>query len=141
MLNRLSFGIVYIFFSSIVVSDVEFNKGTLPMKKDKHDIQNDLLALALIFIIFCISISYFMTHIEHIKYENKLKNELLQAKELTVYYYNRSDTMENNVVSLNEHITYLEGIISQKDALDAETAKLKRIVLELRLDTQKKRKK
>lgn len=111
------------------------------MKKDKHDIQNDLLALALIFIIFCISISYFMTHIEHIKYENKLKNELLQAKELTVYYYNRSDTMENNVVSLNEHITYLEGIISQKDALDAETAKLKRIVLELRLDTQKKRKK
>ena len=109
--------------------------------KKYNNIQDDLLTLALIFIIFCISISYFMTHIEHIKYENKLKNELLQAKELTVYYYNRVDTMENNVISLNEHITYLESIISQKDALDAETAKLKRIVLELRLDTQRKTKK
>jgi len=111
------------------------------MKKDKHDIQDDLLSLALIFIIFCISISYFMTHIEHIKYENKLKDELFDAKKLTVYYYNRSESMENSVISLNEHITYLEGIISQKDALDAETAKLKRIVLELRLDTQRKTKK
>ena len=111
------------------------------MKKDKHNIQDDLLTLALIFIIFCISISYFMTHIEHIKYEKKLKDELFQAKEMTVYYYDRADIMENNVISLNEHITYLEGIISQKDALDAETAKLKRIVLESHLDTQKKTKK
>ena len=111
------------------------------MKKDKHDIQDDILTLALIFIIFCISISYFMTYIEHIKYEKKLKDELFQAKEMTVYYYDRADTMENNVISLNEHITYLESIISQKDAIDAETAKLKRIVLELRLDTQKKTKK
>lgn len=111
------------------------------MKKDKHDIQDDLLTLALIFIIFCISISYFMTNIEHIKYENKLKDELFEAKKLTVYYYNRSDSMENSVISLNEYIEYLEGIIAQKDALDAETAKLKRIVLELRLYTQRKTKK
>ena len=110
------------------------------MEKE-NNIQDELLTLALIFIIFCISISYFMTHIEHIKYEKKLKDELFQAKEMTVYYYYRADTMENNVIYLNEHITYLEGIIAQKDALDAETAKLKRIVLELRLDTQRKTKK
>jgi len=111
------------------------------MKKDKHDIKDDLLTLALIFIIFCISISYFMTYIEHIKYENKLNDKLFDAKKLTVYYYNRTTMLEDSRDSLNEYIEYLEGVIAQKDALDAETAKLKRIVLELRLDTQRKTKK
>jgi hypothetical protein len=106
------------------------------MNKDTEILNADLsvvgIALALLFVAYYYTVAMIT--------QNKLSNDLFEAKKLTVYYYDRSDSMENSVISLNEHIDYLEGIISQKDALDDETAKLKRIVLELRLDTQKKKK-
>lgn len=94
-------------------------------------------------VIGCVLVVMFLIYIyiENVLHTKKLNQELYQAKEYTVYYYNRADSMENSNIALNEYINSLEVTIAQKDQLDAETAKLKRIILELRLSTQKKTKK
>ena len=105
--------------------------------KDTEILNADLSVIGCVLVVMFLMYIY----IENVLHTKKLNQELYQAKEYTVYYYNRADTFENNIIALNEYINSLEVIIAQKDQLDAETAKLKRIILELRLSTQKKTKK
>ena len=105
--------------------------------KDTEILNADLSVIGCVLVVMFLMYIY----IENVLHTKKLNQELYQAKEYTVYYYNRADTFENNTIALNEYINSLEVIIAQKDQLDAETAKLKRIILELRLSTQKKTKK
>ena len=105
--------------------------------KDTEILNADLSVIGCVLVV----IFLFYIYIENMLHTKKLNQELYQAKEYTVYYYNRADSMENSNIALNEYINSLEVTIAQKDQLDAETAKLKRIILELRLSTQKKTKK
>ena len=105
--------------------------------KDTEILNADLSVIGCVLVVIFLMYIY----IENVLHTKKLNQELYQAKEYTVYYYNRADSMENSNIALNEYINSLEIIIAQKDQLDAETAKLKRIILELRLSTQKKTKK
>ena len=105
--------------------------------KDTEILNADLSVIGCVLVVMFLMYIY----IENVLHTKKLNQELYQAKEYTVYYYNRADSFENNTITLNEYINSLEVIIAQKDQLDAETAKLKRIILELRLSTQKKTKK
>ena len=105
--------------------------------KDTEILNADLSVIGCVLVVMFLMYIY----IENVLHTKKLNQELYQAKEYTVYYYNRADSMENSNIALNEYINSLEVIIAQKDQLDAETAKLKRIILELRLSTQKKTKK
>lgn len=105
--------------------------------KDTEILNADLSLIGCVLVVMFLMYIY----IENVLHTKKLNQELYQAKEYTVYYYNRADSMENSNIALNEYINSLEVTIAQKDQLDAETAKLKRIILELRLSTQKKTKK
>ena len=105
--------------------------------KDTEILNADLSVIGCVLVVIFLSYIY----IENVLHTKKLNQELYQAKEYAVYYYNRADSMENSNISLNDYINHLEEVIAQKDQLDAETAKLKRIILELRLSTQKKIKK
>jgi len=106
------------------------------MDKETEILNGELSIVATTLVLLIILYYY----IEGTIVQQKLNNQLYQAKETTVYYYTRSDSMENSVISLNKYIEYLEATIAQNDIVDAETAKLKRIISELRLDTQKKTK-
>ena len=70
--------------------------------------------------------------------KNKAYQELLQAKELTIYYYDRSNSMENSVVSLNEYIDEQDSIIEKQNALLSEKDKISRILKDLSQDTQQR---
>ena len=103
--------------------------------KQHDDIQSDLLPLALMFII-----AVYLLTILPVQLLNKHKayQELLQAKEMAVYYYNRSIMLEDTRTSLNNHITYQDSIIEQQNALLSEKDKIGRILKDLSQDTQKK---
>ena len=101
------------------------------MQQQNQDIQNDLFPLALMFIIIFYLIFILPTQLLN---KNKAYQELLQAKELTIYYYDRANSMENSVVSLNEYIDEQDSIIIslQNKLNDPELAKLIKIKDDLR---------
>ena len=101
------------------------------MKQHNDDIQSDILPLALMFIIAVYLITILPVQLLN---KNKAYQELLQAKELTIYYYDRANSMEDSVVSLNNHIDNQDSvIISLENKLnDPELAKLIKIKDDLR---------
>ena len=106
------------------------------MKENNNDnIQSDLLTLALMFIIAVYILTIFPVQLIN---KNKAHKELLQAKEIAVYYYDRSIMLEDTRTSLNNHITYQDSIIEQQNSLLSEKDKIGRILKDLSQDTQKK---
>ena len=104
------------------------------MQQQNKDIQNDLLPLALMFIIAVYLITILPVQLLN---KNKAYQELLQAKELTIYYYDRADSLEDSVVSLNDYIDEQDDIINKQNALLSEKDKIGRILKDLSQDTQK----
>ena len=105
------------------------------MQQQNQDIQNDLLPLALMFIIAVYLITILPVQLLN---KNKAYQELLQAKEIAVYYYARANSMEDSVVSLNSYIDQQDVVIDRQNALLSEKDKIGRILKDLSLDTQKK---
>ena len=106
------------------------------MKENNNDnIQSDLFPLALMFII-----TVYILTILPVQLLNKHKayQELLQAKEMAVYYYDRSIMLEDTRTSLNNHITYQDDIIDKQNTLLSEKDKISRILKDLSQDTQKR---
>ena len=101
------------------------------MKQHNDDIQSDILPLALMFIIAVYLITILPVQLLN---KNKAYQELLQAKELTIYYYDRANSLEDSVVSLNDYIDNQDSaIISLKNKLnDPELSKLIKIKDDLR---------
>ena len=90
------------------------------MKQHNDNIQSDILPLALMFIIVFYLIFILPTQLLN---KNKAYQELLQAKELTIYYYDRANSLEDSVVSLNDYIDNQDSaIISLKSAPSFSTA-------------------
>ena len=105
---------------------------------EQHDdIQSDIFSLALMFIITVYLLTIFPVQLLN---KHKAYQELLQAKEMAVYYYDRSIMLEDTRTSLNNHITYQDGIIEQQNTLLSEKDKISRILKDLSQDTQKKTK-
>ena len=99
---------------------------------EQHDdIQSDILPLALMFIIVVYLITILPVQLLN---KNKAYQELLQAKELTIYYYDRSNSMEDSVVSLNAYVDNQDSIIIslQNKLNDPELSKLIKIKDDLR---------
>ncbi len=103
---------------------------------EQHDdIQSDIFSLALMFII-----AVYLLTILPVQLINKHKayQELLQAKEIAIYYYDRSNSMEDSVVSLNDYIDEQDVVIDRQNALLSEKDKIGRILKDLSQDTQKR---
>lgn len=100
-----------------------------------NDIQSDILPLALMFII---AVYLFTILPVQLINKNKAYKELLQAKEIAIYYYDRANSMENSVMSLNKYIDEQDSIIEKQNALLSEKDKISRILKDLSLDTRKK---
>ena len=105
------------------------------MKQHNDDIQSDILPLALMFIIVVYLITILPVQLLN---NNKAYQELLQAKEIAIYYYNRANSMEDSVVSLNAYIDEQDDIINKQNALLSEKDKISRILKDLSQDTQKR---
>lgn len=103
--------------------------------QNNNDIQSDILPLALMFII---AVYLFTILPVQLINKNKAYKELLQAKEIAIYYYDRANSMENSVVSLNKYIDEQDIVIDKQNALLSEKDKIGRILKDLSLDTQKK---
>ena len=103
--------------------------------KQHNDIQSDIFPLALMFIIAVYLITILPVQLLN---KNKAYSELLQAKELTIYYYDRSNSMEDSIVSLNAYIDEQDDIINKQNALLSEKDKIGRILKDLSQDTQKR---
>lgn len=101
------------------------------MKQHNDDIQSDILPLALMFIIAVYLITILPVQLLN---KNKAYQELLQAKETAIYYYDRSNSMEDSVVSLNDYVYEQDSIIIslQNKLNDPELAKLIKIKDDLR---------
>ena len=100
-----------------------------------NDIQSDILPLALMFIM----VVYLLTILPvQLINKNKAYKELLQVKEIAIYYYDRSNSMENSIVSLNEYIDEQDSIIEKQNALLSEKDKISRILKDLSQDTQQR---
>ena len=104
------------------------------MKQHNDDIQSDIFPLALMFIIAVYLITILPVQLLN---KNKAYQELLQAKELTIYYYDRANSLEDSVVSLNDYIDEQDDIINKQNALLSEKDKIGRILKDLSQDTQK----
>lgn len=104
------------------------------MEKE-NNIQDELFSLALMFII-----AVYLLTILPVQLINKHKayQELLQAKEIAIYYYDRSNSMEDSVVSLNDYIDEQDVVIDRQNALLSEKDKIGRILKDLSQDTQKR---
>ena len=105
------------------------------MQQQNQDIQNDLFPLALMFIIIFYLIFILPTQLLN---KNKAYQELLQAKELTIYYYDRANSLEDSVVSLNAYIDEQDVVIDRQNALLSEKDKIGRILKDLSQDTRKR---
>ena len=105
------------------------------MQQQNQDIQNDLFPLALMFII-----AVYLIFILPVQLINKHKayQDLLQAKEIAIYYYDRANSMEDSVVSLNAYIDEQDVVIDRQNALLSEKDKIGRILKDLSQDTQKR---
>ena len=99
------------------------------------DIKSDILPLALMFIIAVYLITIFPVQLIN---KHKAYKELLQAKEIAVYYYARANSIEDSVVSLNAYIDEQDDIINKQNALLSEKDKISRILKDLSQDTQKR---
>ena len=76
---------------------------------EQHDdIQSDIFSLALMFIIAVYLITILPVQLLN---KNKAYQELLQAKELTIYYYDRANSLEDSNISLNAYIDNQDSII------------------------------
>ena len=103
---------------------------------EQHDdIQSDIFSLALMFIIAVYLITILPVQLKN---KNKAYQELLQAKEIAVYYYGRANSMEDSVVSLNAYIDQQDIVIDRQNALLSEKDKISRILKDLSQDTQKR---
>ena len=99
------------------------------------DIQSDIFPLALMFIIAVYLITILPVQLIN---KHKAYKELLQAKEIAIYYYDRSSMLEHTRDSLNTYIDEQDLIIEKQNALLSEKDKISRILKDLSLDTQKK---
>lgn len=99
------------------------------------DIQSDIFSLALMFIIAVYLITILPVQLIN---KHKAYKELLQAKEIAIYYYDRSSMLEHTRDSLNTYIDEQDLIIEKQNALLSEKDKIGRILKDLSLDTQKK---
>ena len=101
------------------------------MKQHNDDIQSDIFPLALMFIIAVYLITILPVQLLN---KNKAYQELLQAKETAIYYYDRANSLEDSVVSLNDYIDKQDSIIIslQNKLNDPELAKLIKIKDDLR---------
>ena len=100
-----------------------------------NDIQSDIFSLALMFIIAVYLITILPVQLIN---KHKAYKELLQAKEIAIYYYDRSSMLEQARDSLNAYIDEQDLIIEKQNALLSEKDKISRILKDLSLDTQKK---
>lgn len=100
-----------------------------------NDIQSDIFSLALMFIIAVYLITILPVQLIN---KHKAYKELLQAKEIAIYYYDRSSMLEQARDSLNDYIDEQDLIIEKQNALLSEKDKISRILKDLSLDTQKK---
>lgn len=100
-----------------------------------NDIQSDIYSLALMFIIAVYLITILPVQLIN---KHKAYKELLQAKEIAIYYYDRSSMLEQTRDSLNDYIDEQYLIIEKQNALLSEKDKISRILKDLSLDTQKK---
>ena len=99
---------------------------------EQHDdIQSDILPLALMFIIAVYLLTILPVQLLN---KNKAYQELLQAKETAIYYYDRANSLEDSVVSLNDYIDKQDSIIIslQNKLNDPELSKLIKIKEDLR---------
>ena len=103
---------------------------------EQHDdIQSDIFSLALIFIIAVYLITILPVQLIN---KNKAYQELLEAKEIAIYYYDRSNSLEDSNISLNAYIDEQDDIINKQNALLSEKDKISRILKDLSQDTQKR---
>ena len=105
------------------------------MKQHNDDIQSDILPLALMFIIAVYLITILPVQLIN---KHKAYKELIQAKEIAIYYYDRSSILEQTRDSLNAYIDEQDLIIEKQNALLSEKDKISRILKDLSQDTQKK---
>ena len=101
------------------------------MKQHNDNIQSDIYSLALMFIIAVYLITILPMQLLN---KNKAYQELLQAKETAIYYYDRANSLEDSVVSLNDYIDKQDSIIIslQNKLNDPELSKLIKIKEDLR---------
>lgn len=102
-----------------------------------NDIQNDLFPLALMFII---AVYLFTIFPAQLYTKHKLASELLYAKEIAIYYYDRSVMLEESRTSLNAFIDEQNEIIAYQNSILAEKDKINRILKDLSQDTHQKTK-
>ena len=103
---------------------------------EQHDdIQSDIFSLALMFIIAVYLITILPVQLIN---KHKAYSELLEAKEIAIYYYDRSNSMEDSIVSLNAYVDEQDDIINKQNALLSEKDKISRILKDLSQDTQKR---
>ena len=102
-----------------------------------NEINNDILPLALMFIIAVYLLTILPVQLIN---KNKAYQELLQAKEVAIYYYDRSNSMENSVVSLNKYIDDQDKVIDYQNSLLSEKDRISRILKDLSQDIPKKTK-
>ena len=105
--------------------------------QNDNEINNDILPLALMFIIAVYLITILPVQLIN---KNKAYQELLQAKEVAIYYYDRSNSMENSVVSLNKYIDDQDKVIDYQNSLLSEKDRISRILKDLSQDIPKKTK-
>jgi len=122
--------------TSVAVSDVEFNPKGITMDKDTEILNADLSVVGCILLLMFICYMYAISYM----YQNKLSEELYQAKEYAVYYYDTTLALEDKLEALKQELNNRNELDKQKDQLDAEAKKIKRIIKDLSQDTQKKKK-
>ena len=106
--------------------------------QNNNEINNDLLPLALMFIIAVYLITILPVQLIN---KNKAYRELIQAKEIAIYYYDRSSMLEDTRDSLNAYIDEQDKIITYQNSLLSEKDKISRILKDLSQDTQQRIKK
>ena len=106
--------------------------------ENNNEIDNDILPLALMFII----VVYLLTILPvQLINKNKAYRELIQAKEIAIYYYDRSSMLEDARDSLNAYIDEQDKIITYQNSILSEKDKISRILKDLSQDTQQRIKK
>ena len=108
------------------------------MEQNNNDIQSDILPLALMFII---AVYLFTILPVQLINKNKAYRELIQAKEIAIYYYDRSSMLEDARDSLNAYIDEQDKIITYQNSILSEKDKISRILKDLSQDTQQRIKK
>lgn len=106
--------------------------------ENNNEIDNDILPLALMFIIAVYLLTILPVQLIN---KNKAYRELIQAKEIAIYYYDRSSMLEDARDSLNAYIDEQDKIITYQNSILSEKDKISRILKDLSQDTQQRIKK